>query len=247
MISTLIVESDGEAMYTLENLLSDNCPQVNVCGKTRTYKGAFESIEVLNPDLVFLEVDILHSDGLEIFNLYYPSNFEVIVTAETEKHAVYAFQCCASGYLIKPIRKDELITTVHNASQRIKAKREELSNKSLGYPAEKVKHTGEVIGIPTIEGYEFIPVKDIIRCEGMQKCTRIITVDKTDMISSYNLGEFRKLLDRYGFYSPHKSHLINLNMVRKYHREGSIYMLNGSCVPVAKRKKKEFLKQIKHI
>jgi two-component system LytT family response regulator len=81
----------------------------------------------------------------------------------------------------------------------------------------------------------------------LQKCTRVITRDKTDIVSSYNLGEFRKMLEPYGFYSPHKSHLINLNYIRKYHKEGNILMVNHSYVPVAKRKKKEFLNQVKHI
>ena len=53
--------------------------------------------------------------------------------------------------------------------------------------------------------------------------------------------EFIKKLKPHGFYSPHKSHLINLNLISKYHKEGNILMNNGTWVPVSIRKKKDFL------
>lgn len=107
--------------------------------------------------------------------------------------------------------------------------------------------TDELIGIPTIEGFDFIIVKEIIRCEGLQKCTRIVTTSKTDIISSYNIGEFIKLLEPYHFFSPHKSHLINLAFLKKYKREGTIILLDNTCIPVSKRKKSEFLDLIIHL
>ena len=80
----------------------------------------------------------------------------------------------------------------------------------------------------------------------MQKCTRIITTTKTDIISSYNIGEFKKLLEPYGFFVTHKSHLINLTFVKHYRREGTIILKDNSSVPVSKRRKAIFLKQVIH-
>jgi two-component system LytT family response regulator len=231
----------------LEELLSTNCPQIEVNGKTTTYKEASVFIAEKSPDLVFLEVDKSHYFGLEIFNLQFPSSFEVIIMSETKEFALQALNCCASGYLLKPIKKEKLIKSVHYAVVRIKSKQTAQSLQSFKFFSRTDKPSEEIIGIPTIEGYEFVPVNDIIRCEGMQKCTRIVTKDRTDLISSYNLGEFRKSLEQFGFFSPHKSHLINLNLVRKYHKEGNILMFNGSWVPVSKRRKKEFLDIINHI
>lgn len=111
----------------------------------------------------------------------------------------------------------------------------------------KEKIANELIGIPTLEGFDFIAVKEIIRCEGLQKCTRIVTTSKTDIISSYNIGEFRKLLEPFCFFSPHKSHLINLAFLKKYKREGTIMLRDNSCIPVSKRKKSEFLELVIHL
>ncbi len=247
MISTLLIDKDKTALTNLEQLLINHCPHISICGKIGSYKDVLENIETLNPDLVFLDIDVPQIDTKYVFDIFRPFNCEVIITSETDKHAVNALNNSVSGYLLKPIQKDELVKTVKNASKRIRNKQRLKSNSTNQSSSQNNNKSKEVIGIPTTEGYEFILVNDIIRCEGMQKCTRIITNEKTDLISSYNLGEFKKLLDKYGFYSPHKSHLINLNMIRKYHKEGNLLMCNGSWVPVAKRRKKDFLNRIQHI
>lgn len=108
-------------------------------------------------------------------------------------------------------------------------------------------HT-RLIGIPTIEGLEFIATEKIIRCEGLQKCTLIITTEKSNIISSYNIGKFANLLEENGFFSCHRSHLINLQYVKKYTREGYIFFsANSKPVPLARRKRCEFLKEMRHL
>ncbi len=144
------------------------------------------------------------------------------------------------------MNRNDLVLAVNHALRNLKRKEEETRNRNLLEQLSRYNQPLHIIGVPTLEGFEFLHIEDIIRCEGLQKCTRIITTEKTDMISSYNLGEFRKILEPHGFFSPHKSHLINLKYIRKYSREGTIIMNNGSWVPVSKRRKKEFLNQFIH-
>ena len=114
-------------------------------------------------------------------------------------------------------------------------------------PIESYNPQSKRIGIPTFEGYEFVSSEEIIRCEGLQKCSRIHFLGKPSLVSSYNIGEFEKLLKPYGFFSTHKSHLINLSCIRKYSRDGCLYMSDNSVVPVARRRKSAFLEQFAHI
>lgn len=107
-------------------------------------------------------------------------------------------------------------------------------------------HT-KLIGIPTIEGIDFLYSHEIIRCEGLQKCTRIVSTRGSAMVSAYNIGEFKKLLEAYGFFSCHKSHLINLMHVKKLTREGFVYLSDNGAVPLARRKRIEFLAMLKHL
>jgi two-component system LytT family response regulator len=52
------------------------------------------------------------------------------------------------------------------------------------------------------------------------------------------------MLEPFGFFKPHKSHLINSRFIVKYFKEGTIVLKDGSTVPLAKRKKHEFIQYI---
>lgn len=102
------------------------------------------------------------------------------------------------------------------------------------------------VGIPTIDGMEFLKVEEIIRCEGLRRLTKL-HLEGRAIISSYNIGEFGKLLGPCGFFAPHKSHLINLQYLRSYHVDGTIILRDGACVPLARRRKEAFLRRVRHL
>jgi len=246
MVNALLIESPGGVTPCLEALILRTCPEINISRKADSLADVYHQLRESELELMFVDIDNLKEGEIELVDNFISADFEVIFVAKTTDHALKALKYGASGYIIKPIKKDELIFAVSHALQKIKRREEQVRNKNLIEKLTRKAGHDQILGIPTLEGFEFLHVKEIIRCEGLQKCTRIITTEKTDMISSYNLGEFRKILEPYGFFSPHKSHLINLNYIRKYNREGSIIMHNGSYVPVSKRRKKDFLNQFTH-
>ena len=103
------------------------------------------------------------------------------------------------------------------------------------------------IGIPTAKGLEFVRTQDIIRCEGIQKITKIYIHPQKSLLSSYNIGKYIQLLEPYGFFTAHKSHLINLDFILRYHKEGTITMEDLSTVPVSKRRRSSFLDQLNRL
>lgn len=172
---------------------------------------------------------------------------ETIMVSKDKHCAAEVINLNLAGFICKPIQPEQLILAVYNAGQRIEQKnRINYGTHDTG-KTNHISVSNELIGIPTIKGFDFLCIQDILRCEGLQKCTRIITKAASDIISSYNLGEFRKILEPYGFFSPHKSHLINLRQIKCYHKEGTIIMNDSSYVPVSRRKKKEFINNFKHI
>ena len=64
------------------------------------------------------------------------------------------------------------------------------------------------------------------------------------IISSCNIGQYKKVLADYGFFACHKSHLINKSQIVRYHKDGQAEMANGDRVPVARRRKDTFYKEI---
>ena len=246
MVNAVIIDKCDEELHFLEKLIINSCPEINISSKAYSLDEIHSNFGESHPELIFVDIDNMRDGEIELVDKFISADFEVIFVTNTPDHALDALKYGVAGYIIRPVRQAELVRTVSHAIQKIKRKEEENRNKTL---LEKLTHQNgneHMLGVPTLEGFEFVVIGEIIRCEGLQKCTRIITLDKTDLISSYNLGEFRKLLEPFGFFSPHKSHLINIRYIRKYNREGSIIMHNGSYVPVAKRRKKDFMKQFTH-
>ena len=83
-------------------------------------------------------------------------------------------------------------------------------------------------------------IRDSIRCEGWNRYTKIYLVSGACIVSSYNIGLFKDMLENYDFFQPHRSHLINKNNIQNYSKGGDIMMSDGSSVPLARRKKEEF-------
>ena len=129
-----------------------------------------------------------------------------------------------SGLIRKPLDVADIIVTVKTAIEKMDLQRQLTSD------SDTPKFPDYIIGIPTLGGFEYLPVTTILRCEGLQKCTRIVVQNRKSIISSYPIGAFRNMLYPKGFYLCHKSHLINLIHVRKYSREGFIEIKGAGTV-----------------
>lgn len=243
MINTLVFEAEPQSLTILQKHLSRYCPYIKVAACQDCLSTAPQLIGQINPELIFVNPDLRRDPAAELNKL--SANYcEIIFLSAFEKSCFDLIKNTRHGFILKPIQSLDFILAVNHALNRIIENKDQQQRERLSQRLINLHIGEEVIAIPTIEGYEFLPVNQIIRCEGLQKCTHVILLDKPSMVSSYNLGEFIKLLEPYGFSSPHRSHLINLNRMVRYHREGTITMLDGGHVPVSRRRKEAFLEAV---
>lgn len=248
MITSILIDQNQSLFIDeFKETINSVCPNVNLIGHCNTMDSGCQLVANRNPDLVFLSVGQSISFKDTLFRRFDAVSFEIIFISHTYESAIEALRCCAIGFLIYPIEIGELLSSIQRVQTKIEQKRERVKERKLSEKFLRQFSDEEVIGIPTMEGFEFLKICEIVRCEGLQKCTRVVTKNNGTIVSSYNLGEFKKTLAPYGFYSPHKSYLINLKQICKYYKEGTIKMSDGKNIPVAKRKKSEFVNQVKHI
>lgn len=243
MINTIVVDYEPQSLSLIERQLKDFCPQLMLSGVAKCSSGACRLIETLAPELAIIAVEMPRFNGFQILKNFSLTNLEIIFVSHSSDFAVEAVRHQVSGFVLKPVDLDDLLQAVNTAKLRIEAKQLKLSNKNIDQAINKHPH-GNLIGVPSLKGFDFIQIQDIIRCESLLKCTRIVTKDRADILSSYNIGEFSKQLESFGFFSTHKSHLINLSKVKEYYKEGTVKMTDNSFVPVSKRKKSQFLNQM---
>ncbi len=239
----LIVEDERPAQENLAKLL---LPQkyLEVVGIASSVKEAMELAEELKPDLVFCDVMLPPLTSFDWLSKLQTIPFEIIFTTSFEEFAVKAFKLAAIDYILKPIDPDDLETAIErfvNKKSGGQAQIQELL-KNLKAPKNQVK-----IALPTLHGYLFVQIKDIIRCESDNTYTTFFIQDQRKILVSKTLKQIEEMLEDYGFFRVHNSHLINTDYLVEYLKGegGQVKLSDGSVVDVSRRKKEEFLKYIK--
>lgn len=247
MISAVLIDDEAKALQVLESKLKASCPQVKVIGTANSTHAAYDLITTTSPQLVFMDVAMPNESGFDLLKRLPSLDFELIFVTGFDSYALDAIKFCAIGYVLKPIETDDLVEAVQHAERRILQKLDQQRNQQFLENLLAPGSRRNRIGIPTEAGLEFVSIEKIVRCEGLQKYTKVLTLGGKGLLSSYNIGEFRKLLEAYDFFMPHRSHLINLCHIERYDREGTVTMVDNSHVPVSRRKKQEFLDMLTRI
>jgi len=241
MITAVLVDDEKRAVEVLKDSLKADFPDIQILGSANSAQEAQTLITQMKPDLVFLDVAMPEESGFDLLNKLPTLDFEIIFVTAFDQYAMDAIKFCALGYVLKPIQREELVMAVQRAIKSIAQKQETNRNKLLLQNLINPGSQSNRIGIPTTDGLEFVSIQEIIRCEGVQRATKVVFEARKNLVSAYNLGEFKRMLEEYGFYSVHKSHLVNLDHVIRYDKEGFVHMTDKSNVPVARRKRQEFM------
>lgn len=242
MINTVILYSTESVCKNLKANLNEFFPDVNIAHLQSIRGDILDTIERHNPQLVFFEPDMPNYNYNVLCKKLSNAGCELILILEKSRSKITHFESCVSGLLYKPMNRANFIVSVRTVINKIK-----ILTSLPSLAKSDVSLTRNFVGIPTFEGVEYLNTENIIRCEGIQKCSRVITEDRKDIISSYSIGNFAELLIPFGFELVHRSHLINLQKVKRYTREGYIHLSNDSRVPLARRKKTEFLNLWAHL
>lgn len=106
-----------------------------------------------------------------------------------------------------------------------------------------MKNQENSIVIPQGGTYHFAQLDEIIRMEADGSYVAFYMKDGRKLLSSKNLGHF-KGLEAVGFFTAHRSHMINVAHLASYSKEGILKMEDGSQVPISRRKKGAFFSEV---
>ena len=224
----------------LQNLLETYCPDVEVVGNATSVQDGIKTVNALQPDILFLDVQIVGGTGFDILEKLNNTKVSIIFTTAYDHYALKAFKFSAIDYLLKPIDIDELKIAVKKVTAPNQQAEDEFKIKNL---LSNIKNPSEdpVLLVSTLEAVEFVRIREIIRCEAQGAYTQLILKDTKSVMVSKVIKEFEFLLQEYGFYRVHQSHLINLREVRKYIKsENYLLMRDGAQIQLARSRKDDF-------
>ncbi len=245
MLTAIVIDDEVNGRIALKQKLKDYCPTVNVVAEAENGQEGLEMIQRLQPQLVFLDIEMPGMDGFEMLINIPDKKFHLVFTTAYDQYAIKAIKYAAFDYLLKPIDIDELKETVERLEI---APIPDITGKKLETLEQNLltKPFLNKIAIPTQEGLLFFDINHIIRLEAQSNYTMIYFDDQPKMMASRTLKEFEEILPVDTFFRIHNSHIINLLFIKKYIRGdgGQVEMKNGDHILVSRRKKDEFLKII---
>jgi two-component system, LytTR family, response regulator len=248
MLKAILIDDEENSISSLKEKLHTHCPQVKIIACCDNATKGIEAIDSLQPDVVFLDIEMPVMNGFLMLQQLTYKNFELIFTTAYDHYAIKAIRYSALDYLVKPIEIDDLKTAVNKAEEK---RNHSYPNPQIELLVEQLiskKNNFSRIAIPTNEGLQFIRVEDIIYLEASSNYTYIFTVEKKKFIVSRTLKDFEDMLPIEIFVRIHNSYIINKNYVQKYIRGdgGQVVLSNKVTLDVSKRKKSDFLNAIGH-
>lgn len=234
-IKALLVDDEPISIKHLEVLLTKFCPDIEIVAKANNVEAALDRILTYKPDLIFLDIELGGETGFDLLRKIEYRKFEVIFVTAYSQFAIDAIKAHALDYILKPVNKVELITSVEAAIDAILLKKHKSSSQR--------DHRSSRLSLPTMEGLLFVDIHDIIFIESEGRYSRFHLANHTKLMVSKNLGEFEMELSGKGFTRIHHSYIVNLSYVVKYirGRGGYVVMKNGLTLEVSVRKKDDFL------
>lgn len=238
VLDAVVIDDEQTSRMTLCVYLETYCPSIRVVGQADSVVSGAKLINDKKPDVVFADIRMGDGTGFDMIEICSYKKFQVVfITAYTE-YAVKAFQYSAVDYLLKPIDENLLQQSVEKLHKV--PDENGLSNKLDTLIANQSQL--QKLAIPSINTVEIVKVEDIVRFEANNNYTTIY-LEHQKIVSSKTLKEYDVALQDTSFYRVHKSHLINLNKIKRFIQEDGGYaiMTDGSKVEVARRRKDDFL------
>ncbi|MEO4007159.1 MULTISPECIES: LytTR family DNA-binding domain-containing protein [unclassified Flavobacterium] len=245
-IRSVIVEDELAAREVLKNYLSKYCPQVEVIGEAQHIKEAVPLLHELEPQLVFLDVEMPFGNAFDVLEACKDLQFETIFVTAFSEYSLKALNQSAAYYLLKPISIEELILAVNKVQLQLLNQDIFNRNRIIVENFRETNPERQKVILPTLEGFEVAKMEEIVRLRGNGNFTDIYLQDGSKKMVCRFLKHFSEILP-FPFLRVHKSHIINVNFVKSYHKGagGYVTLFDGSEVEISPTYKEEFLKNFK--
>ena len=235
MINCIIVDDEQLARDLLLEYLTDH-EEVNVVAQCGKGSEAILKIDELEPDLVFLDVQMPGLDGFEVLEKIKPDPFVIFCTAY-DKYAIKAFEQNAIDYLLKPLDKDRFDKALNKAISRIKNDSKNFEHLLEEFASKRNSNYPSRLFVQKSEKLINLPVQNIVHLEASKDYT-IISSKDDQYVSSSGISKLEARLDPDVFIRIHRSTIINIDHLKEIEKQASgglaAVMENDKRFPVSR-------------
>ena len=225
-LRALLVDDEQLAREELGYLLGQ-IGGVEIIGQADNGPEAVEAVDRLQPDLIFLDVQMPGLTGFEVARRLLDSEAgaQIVFVTAYDQHAIEAFEVNAVDYLLKPVDPARLDTAVQRARRRIAAERQpgvdpattlatDQLEKILQLVSERQSRR-ERLAIRVGDRLMLVQAEEIIYASLIDDEITIVAGHHSGTSNYRTLDELQTRLDPSVFWRVHRSHLVNINKIKE--------------------------------
>lgn len=250
-IKTLLIEDNHEQQQTMQVLLDNFHPEIDLQGIADGVSTGYQLIKKTNPELVFMDIEILEGNAFHILEKLKQEkalNFKIIfITAFRETdYMAKAIDYAALSYLPKPIDRKELAETIKKATKEVIYLRQfsptykKQLYEDLGQLFDWVKQVQKPIKIGVRFNHKtvFLLIEDILYLQSDGQVTYFFTKKKGKFIGNKHLKKYGDILENdHSFLKIHNRYIINPTHITHLNHKAKTVTLNEEItLPVATRR-----------
>jgi len=245
-MKALIIDDERLARQELKNLLMDY-PEIEIVGESHNADHAIGKIEVLKPDVIFLDIQMPVKNG---FDLLEEISFvpQVIFTTAYDEYAIKAFEVNAFDYLLKPIEKERLKDCIKKLHEKIEIDQSEELESDLTNSSGQLGSEDQVF-VKDGDKCWFVKLKKVSAFESEGNYVRVYFDNYKPLILK-SLNSLEKRLNNKEFFRANRKFIINLNWIEEmenwFNGGLRVTLTDGKQIEISRRQAAK-LKELKSL
>lgn len=226
MWKTIIIDDEQLARQRIKRLLKEY-DEVDIIGEAENGQEGLAIIEQLQPDLIFLDIEMPILNGFEMLSKL-KNHPKVVFTTAYDQYAIKAFEEGSIDYLLKPIELERLDKTIKKLKQTNLAAAAPIAIEDL---LRQINGKKSIKTLTVKIGDKILLVKlsDIVHIQAEDKYVFLHTVDGKKHLTDFTLSTLEEKLPE-EFVRIHRSDIINtdyIKEIRKGFNGALIFVLNN--------------------
>jgi two-component system LytT family response regulator len=245
LIRAVVIDDEFYNRDLIMKLVLKISENFEIIGIAENIEEGFELINLLKPDVVFLDIKMPGGSGFDLLRKFENPDFEIVFITGFDEYAIKAFDFNALDYILKPIDTSKLKSTLNKVSARVYNKQLLSGNIKQALQSYNTNNIISKIPVHFQDKVYLLDIDQIISIQTEDGYTSFKACSHANkLISSKQLSDFAFIIDDYlNFLKLSKSVYINLNYLKSYSkgRTCEIMLSDGSIFEVSRRKKTEIL------
>lgn len=254
MVRVLIIDDESLARQRVRHLLN-SIPGIELLGECKTGADAIEKIQALQPDLIFLDIQMKDMTGFEVLEAIPTAKHPMVIFITAyDKYAIKAFDVFAFDYLLKPFKDERFQVSVNNALNNLQQQQPNHPPQDLGALLQYLRNPNpaptsrpKMLPLKLSGKISFVDMHEIQYITGSGYYIEIFTKEKKYLLRE-TLTAILTKLDEESFIRIHRSSIINLKYLNEviYGSAGEIdiQMKNGEQLRLSKSYRDDFFQKL---